>query len=104
MRILTLLLILLSEAAFAQKQDRFPASSLKIYLQLITNQQEKPGQHLARFTLLNTHYKTPLPAQGWTIYYNGGRDVLQVLPGSGLFTGRIHGDLFQLYPGPEFKG
>jgi hexosaminidase len=104
MRIATLFFFLFSGALFAQKQARFPASYLKISWQLITNQHEKPDQHLARFTLLNTQSKTALPAQGWTIYYNGGRDVLQVLPGSGLLTERIHGDLFRLYPGPEFKG
>ncbi|MBN8678852.1 MAG: carbohydate-binding domain-containing protein [Chitinophagales bacterium] len=104
MRILTLLFLLLSGAVFAQKQDRFPAESLQITWELVTNQYEKPGQHLARFTLLNTHAKMALPAKGWTIYYNGNRDVTGVLPGSGLETGRIHGDLFRLAPGPDFKG
>lgn len=88
----------------AQKTSRLPAESLQIFWQLSTNQYEKPGQHLARFTLLNGHYKTSLPAKGWTIYYNATREVLRVLPGSGLMTERIHGDLFRLYPGLDFRG
>lgn len=104
MRIIALLLVLLPLASNARNPKPFPAESLQIFWQLRTNQYEKPGQHLARFTLLNGHYKTSLPAKGWTIYYNATREVLRVLPGSGLMTERIHGDLFRLYPGPGFRG
>ncbi|MCC7466134.1 MAG: carbohydate-binding domain-containing protein [Saprospiraceae bacterium] len=89
---------------YAQRATPFPAESLRIFWQLSTNQCEKPGQHLARFTLLNDHRQSSLPVNGWTIYYNATREVLRVWPGSGLIAERIHGDLFRLYPGPEFQG
>jgi hexosaminidase len=54
--------------------------------------------------LLTNHDSQPLPAQGWSLYFNVvGRPELGELP-SRLVLEQVAGDLFRLRPGPGFEG
>jgi hexosaminidase len=61
------------------------------------------GRSQARLILTNRDTK-PLPAQGWSLYFNVvGRPESGELP-SGLIMEHLSGGLFRLRPGPGFAG
>jgi hexosaminidase len=61
------------------------------------------GRSLAHLILTN-HDSRPLPAQGWSLYFNC-LDRLEPGPlPSKLVLEQVAGSLFRLYPGPGFEG
>lgn len=57
----------------------------------------------ARFVLTNRD-TAPLPARGWTLYFNAIDRMPQGFQSGGLVLEQVAGGLFRLRPGPNFKG
>ena len=57
----------------------------------------------ARFVLTNRD-AAPLPARGWTLYFNAIDRMPQHFQAGGLVLEQVAGGLFRLRPGPDFKG
>ena len=104
MRLLSLLFFVLCFSANAQKKVVFNPADLQIDWKLITNNYQGKDQYQFSFTLTNTSKKNSLPAGNWTIYYNANREIVDSNMTGSLKSFRIHGDLFYLKPGADFKG
>ena len=81
----------------------FEVNYLQPTWEVVENNYQNQAQFLSTITLYNDTQDL-LPASGWKIYFNYN---YQIIPGSirGLVTIRhVNGDLFQLSPGPAFKG
>ncbi len=85
-----------TDAAKGTSTSRSPTEPLTISLALADN----TGRSRLALTLTNTGNK-PLPASGWTLYFNSGSaasadaNVARVAP--------VNGDFYSLKPGPAFK-
>lgn len=82
------------------------AAQVQLRWQLVRNvfAPEAPqGRSLARFTLTNLS-PAPLPAQGWSLYFNIVDGTVQgPLPG-GLVAEQVAGQLYRIRPGAGFAG
>lgn len=103
-KILVYLLLLFPAFAQAQKKSPFLPEKINLDWKLVSNNHEGKDQYLATLRISNTNPKAPLPASGWTIYFNALRDMAQKDVGEGLMMEHIHGDLFRLWPTAAFKG
>ncbi len=104
MRLLSILFLVMTISANAQKKQVFNAADLQIDWKLITNNYQGKDQYQFSFTLTNTSKKNSLPAGNWSIYYNANREIVDSNMTGSLKSFRIHGDLFYLKPGADFKG
>ena len=104
MRLLSILFLVMTLTATAQKKLVFNPADLQIDWKLITNNYQGKDQYQFSFTLTNTSKKNSLPAGNWTIYYNANREIIDSNMTGALKSFRIHGDLFYLKPGADFKG
>ncbi|WP_229411097.1 MULTISPECIES: family 20 glycosylhydrolase [unclassified Massilia] len=100
-----------AQAPAALKHEAAPqgvasASKLQLRWELQRNlfsAQAPHGRSQARL-ILGNHDSQPLPAQGWSLYFNCvGRPEFGELA-SGLVLDQVAGDLFRLRPGPRFAG
>ncbi len=100
---ITALFLSMNLASMAQqKKTTTGANPLKISWQPTQNNYEGKQQALAILTIVNTS-GTTLPANGWTLYFNGGGTFAQP-NNNGLTVSYVNGDLYQIKPNADFKG
>lgn len=88
----------------AQSDLAFQPDQIRLEWELIENQHQGKSQSLSRLTLTNEG-KTPVPASGWSIYFNFGRSLLNdPLVATGYEVKQISGDWFRLRPTDKFGG
>lgn len=96
-----LLLLMTVKPVFAQVQQLFDPSQLKITWEIKERNYKKGYQTLSTITLINTG-TTDIPGKGWSIRlndggpHNAGND-------KNIMIDRVNGDLFTLYAGKDFK-
>lgn len=81
----------------------FDVENLQITWEVVENNYQNQTQFLSTITLTN-EMQDLLPVKGWKIFFNFNHTIV---PGSvrGLVTMQhLNGDLYQLAPGPAFKG
>jgi hexosaminidase len=93
--LITLALLLTAHFVIAQK--------IGIQWEVIENHYQNKPQFLSAFTITNKD-KKPLPASGWTLYFNFIRPVTTASVTGGVTIEQINGDLFRLYPLSGFAG
>jgi len=104
MQLKILICLLLPFLSVAQKSAPFLPENIKIDWQLVSNNYQGEDQFLATYRLTNANKDAPLPAAGWTIYFNQTREVVKKAVGYGMEIEQIQGDLYRLYPTAAFKG
>jgi len=78
------------------------AGGLKISWEFSENNYQKKGELLSVLTLTNTGTR-PLPAKGWTVYFNGAVPHNEG-DTSVISVARINGDYLRFSPGKSFSG
>jgi len=86
---------------FAQKAPSTKDHGLKLTWQPIDNNYQGQNQSLSILSITNTS-AIPMPAKGWTIYFNSGGTFLQADNHSLLASG-LNGDLYKITPTASLK-
>jgi hexosaminidase len=79
------------------------ASKLQITWSVIENHYQTKEQNQSVLTIQNNSLNI-LPASGWKLYFNLGRDIKPQLPDSKLQISHVNGDLYYIYPTANFTG
>ena len=97
------ILVLLGIVAKAQTHKRFNQNKLHVTWHLITNNYQNQPQILSSLTFSNQGNEV-FPESGWTIYFNYNREIIDHFTTGDVVISHLNGDVFQLKPGPGFKG
>ena len=98
-----IILLLLVNVTEAQNKHRFNENNLHVTWQLITNNYQNKLQILSSLVLKNNG-KVVFPSSGWKLYFNCNREIFREGINGDVLIEHVNGDLFQLKPGPGFKG
>lgn len=93
---------LLCTSASAQLK-KIPPGKLIINWEIIENYHGNEAKFLSAFTITNNASR-PLPASGWTLYFNFARAIYPESVTGDIVVEHINGDLFRLHPNPSFQG
>lgn len=98
-----ILLLFLGSAAETHPGKHYTEKNLYITWHLITNNYNRKAVILSSLTLQNNGKET-FPNAGWTLYFNYNREILENgITGEAIIE-HVNGDIYQLKPGPKFKG
>lgn len=88
----------------AQTKTLFNPADLQLEWELIQNQYQGKSQSLSKLRLINNGAK-PLPASGWTLYFNFIRAFMpEATRAKGFDVEHLGGDWFRLKPRDNFAG
>src|SRR5688500_4359448 len=85
----------------ASAQNNFRPELLKVEWETIENFHKGKNDFLGAFTLTNLN-KEPLPAAGWSIFFNFPRRFKEFT--GGVTVEQVNGDFFRMFPTKEFTG
>lgn len=81
----------------------FGSDDLKIEWKVVTNSHQNGSKYLSQFTITNIS-KAPIPAAGWSIYFNLPRAIDTTFNSGDIKFSRINGDLSKMTPAATFDG
>jgi hexosaminidase len=88
-------------ASTGNAQENFRPELLKVEWETIENFHKGKNDFLGAFTLTNLNSE-PLPASGWSIFFNFPRRFKEFK--GGIKVEQVNGDFFRMFPTAEFTG